>query len=211
MEPRRTLSCLYVQAGGIRQAQIMLLDRRGGNASQLTKLTGDIGDLRLVAGRQASGAHHDGGRCGHCPSPSSSMPCTSSRMPTAISAPDSGSIVSVRCRGAARRTADHRFALQRRAAILVSRRPARSPLFARANMGPDQDGRADIDVVDAQAGAVPRNVHVPMRPIPRSSAWSPDGKLIAYMQGIEPKFNAYIQDRFAVVPAEGGAAAPADR
>lgn len=35
-------------------------------------------------------------------------------------------------------------------------------------------------------------------------AWSPDGTLIAYLQGLEPKFNAYMQDRLFVVPATGG-------
>lgn len=33
---------------------------------------------------------------------------------------------------------------------------------------------------------------------------SPDGTLIAYLQGLEPKFNAYMQDRLFVVPSGGG-------
>jgi hypothetical protein len=39
-------------------------------------------------------------------------------------------------------------------------------------------------------------------------AWSPDGKLLAYLQGLEPKFNAYMQDHLAVVPAAGGVPRP---
>jgi dipeptidyl aminopeptidase/acylaminoacyl peptidase len=74
--------------------------------------------------------------------------------------------------------------------------------------GPDQDGRADIDLVDSKAGAVPRTVARPYAPNTQKLAWSPDGKLIAYLQGIEPKFNAYMQDCLWVVPAGGGAPRP---
>jgi dipeptidyl aminopeptidase/acylaminoacyl peptidase len=69
----------------------------------------------------------------------------------------------------------------------------------------DQDGRADIDVIDAQPGAVPRKIVRPYAPNRQRLAWSPDGALIAYLQGLEPKFNAYMQDRLFVVPPAGGA------
>ena len=42
-------------------------------------------------------------------------------------------------------------------------------------------------------------------------AWSPNGTLIGYLQGLEPKFNAYMQDHLAVVPAAGGESRPLDR
>ena len=35
-------------------------------------------------------------------------------------------------------------------------------------------------------------------------AWSPDGTLIAYAQGSEPKYNFHSLNRLAVVPAAGG-------
>jgi dipeptidyl aminopeptidase/acylaminoacyl peptidase len=36
-------------------------------------------------------------------------------------------------------------------------------------------------------------------------AWSPDGSSIAYLQGAEPRYNAYMQDHLFLVPAAGGA------
>src|SRR5882762_10821785 len=71
--------------------------------------------------------------------------------------------------------------------------------------GPDQDGREDIDVVEPVAGAVPRTIVRPYAPNTQKLAWSPDGTSIAFLQGLEPKFNAYIQDRLALMPAAGGA------
>ena len=88
--------------------------------------------------------------------------------------------------------------------------PAWSPdgrqiAFIRTNEnGPDQDGRADLDVIDARSGASPRKVVRAYSPNTQRLAWSPDGKLIAYLQGLEPKFNAYMQDHLYVVPAAGG-------
>jgi dipeptidyl aminopeptidase/acylaminoacyl peptidase len=71
--------------------------------------------------------------------------------------------------------------------------------------GPDPDGRTDIDVIDARTGAGARNIARPYAPNAQALAWSPDGSVLAYLQGLEPKFNAYIQDRLFVVPAAGGA------
>jgi dipeptidyl aminopeptidase/acylaminoacyl peptidase len=72
-------------------------------------------------------------------------------------------------------------------------------------MGADQDGREDIDVIDARAGSMPRNLVHPFAPNTQRLAWSPDGTQIAYLQGLEPKYNAYMQDRLFTVPAAGGA------
>ena len=69
----------------------------------------------------------------------------------------------------------------------------------------DPDGRADIDVIDARVGATPRTIVRPYAPNAQKIAWSPDGSLIAYLGGAEPKFNAYMQDRLFVVAPGGGA------
>jgi dipeptidyl aminopeptidase/acylaminoacyl peptidase len=74
--------------------------------------------------------------------------------------------------------------------------------------GADEDGRADIDVIDARTGSTPRKLVRPFAPNRQKLAWSPDGKQIAFLQGLEPKFNAYIQDRLFVVAAAGGAPRP---
>jgi dipeptidyl aminopeptidase/acylaminoacyl peptidase len=70
--------------------------------------------------------------------------------------------------------------------------------------GVDRDGRADIDVIDAHPGGAVRSLARPYAPNFQKLEWSPDGKLVAYLQGLEPKFNAYMQDRLFVVPAAGG-------
>ncbi len=70
----------------------------------------------------------------------------------------------------------------------------------------DPDGRTDIDIVEPHAGAVPRTLVRPYAPNTQKLAFSPDGTLLAYLQGLEPKFSAYIQDHLFVVPAAGGQA-----
>ncbi|SRR5579859_1876510 len=70
----------------------------------------------------------------------------------------------------------------------------------------DQDGREDIDIVEPRAGATPHHVVRPFAPNTQQLAWSPNGAQIAYLQGQEPKFSAYLQDRLMIVPAAGGAA-----
>jgi dipeptidyl aminopeptidase/acylaminoacyl peptidase len=190
---------------GSDKAQIMLLDRRGGNASQFTKVTGDIGDYawspdgkRLVFTMTDTDA-------GTPPKPIV--------IGTMHFKQDADGYIGAEQRqhlylfdvGSKRvdaLTADSQYNED-----LPSWSPDGSQIaFVRTReRGPDQDGRADIDVVDSKAGAAPRTVVRPYAPNTQKIAWSPDGRLIAYLQGIEPKFNAYMQDCLWVVPAGGGA------
>jgi Tol biopolymer transport system component len=62
-----------------------------------------------------------------------------------------------------------------------------------------------VFVIDAPEGAAPRKLTNYPGPDVGKLAWSPDGKLIAYLQGSESKFSAYSMNRLAVVPADGGA------
>lgn len=70
---------------------------------------------------------------------------------------------------------------------------------------PDQTGTDDIFIVEARAGAKPRKLLTAYSPDQQRLVWSPDGQLLAFLEGFEPKFNAYNQDRLAVVPVAGGA------
>jgi dipeptidyl aminopeptidase/acylaminoacyl peptidase len=70
---------------------------------------------------------------------------------------------------------------------------------------PDLSGTNDIFVVDARAGATPRKIVSAYEPGGQHLAWSPDGKLIAYLVGLEPKYNAYGQSRLFITPVDGGA------
>lgn len=69
---------------------------------------------------------------------------------------------------------------------------------------PDRSRNSDVFVVDAKAGAVPRRLTTHEGPDGGRLAWSSDGKLIAYTQGSDPKYSAYNLNRLAVVPADGG-------
>lgn len=69
---------------------------------------------------------------------------------------------------------------------------------------PDRTLNSDVFVLDARPGATPLQLTTFKGPDSGPLAWSPDSKLIAYLQGSEPKYSAYSMDRLAVVPASGG-------
>ena len=80
----------------------------------------------------------------------------------------------------------------------------------RAPADPDRSNNADVFVMDARAGAPARAITTfPGDDNDRGSsppAFSPDGKLVAYLQGAEARDYAYGQDQLMVVPVAGGAA-----
>jgi len=64
----------------------------------------------------------------------------------------------------------------------------------------------DVFIADAKPGAVPRRITTWTGPDTGKLAWSPDGATIAYLQGSDPRYNAYNLDRLAIVPVKGGPA-----
>jgi dipeptidyl aminopeptidase/acylaminoacyl peptidase len=187
------------------QGQIMLLDRRGGDARQLTNVTGEIADYAWAPdGKRLVIAMEHGGE-GKLPKPIVIDAWHFKR--------EEGGYLRA---GAGRHLYLFDIESQRLDALTSNPEfdeelPAWSPdgrqiAFVRTHEeGPDQDGREDIDVIDARADAKPRSLAHPYAPNTQALAWSPDGSLIAYLQGLEPKFNAYMQDHLFVVPAAGGA------
>jgi dipeptidyl aminopeptidase/acylaminoacyl peptidase len=199
----RYLSFLSTPAGSDK-AQLMLLDRRGGDARQLIRVSGDIGDYAWAP---------DGKRLAFTEVPADSAPAP---RPIVIDAlhfkqDEDGYIgagharhlylVDVDSQHIDPLTADAQFNDD-----LPAWSPdGRSIAFIRSReQGADQDGREDIDVIEARTGAAARNIARPFAPNTQKLAWSPDGALIAYLQGREPKLNAYMQDRLFTVPAAGG-------
>jgi len=74
----------------------------------------------------------------------------------------------------------------------------------RAGADPDRSNNTDIYIVAAEPGAQPRQLTTWEGPDDGPLAWSPDGRWIAYLQGREPRFFAYDQPVIALVPATGG-------
>jgi dipeptidyl aminopeptidase/acylaminoacyl peptidase len=69
---------------------------------------------------------------------------------------------------------------------------------------PDRIDNTDIFVVEAKAGAEPRQLTTFPGPDGGRPSWSPDSQSIAYLQGDEPKYSAYNLNKLAVVRAVGG-------
>jgi dipeptidyl aminopeptidase/acylaminoacyl peptidase len=71
-------------------------------------------------------------------------------------------------------------------------------------IGPEGAGIDDIRLIEASPGATPRTLLSHWSPNHQQLGWSPDGRLVAFLQGDEPRYNAYIMDRLAVVDVESG-------
>ncbi|MBS1850433.1 MAG: S9 family peptidase [Acidobacteria bacterium] len=69
---------------------------------------------------------------------------------------------------------------------------------------PDQSANDEVYVIDARPGAVPRRLTAAYSAGGQKLAWSPDGKLIAYLIGDDAKYNAYSMNRLAVVNVSDG-------
>lgn len=74
------------------------------------------------------------------------------------------------------------------------------------HFGADEDGREDIVLVGAATGSSPQVLARIYSPNAQHLSWSPDGKELAYMEGLEPRLSAYVSDRLFVRPVAGGEA-----
>jgi len=203
----RRLSYIATPTGSDK-AQIMLMDRRGGDARPVTSVKGDIGEYTWSP---------DGKRLVFAMDQGEEEAAQKSPKPIVIDAMHfkddadgylgSGRgrhlyLIDIDSKRVDALTTDEKFNEDLPAWSPDGRRIA---FIRTVEKGPDQDGRTDIDLIDATPGAAPQNIARPFAPNTQRLAFSPDGLLIAYLQGLEPKFNAYMQDRLFVVTTAGGA------
>jgi dipeptidyl aminopeptidase/acylaminoacyl peptidase len=203
---------------GASNAQLMLLDRRGGEPRALTSTPDDIGEYawspdgkKLVLVIEASG--EEASKPGSSPKP---VP-----KPVVIDSlhfkqdldgylgNDHGRhlyLLDVDSKSLDPLTQDSSF---------NEDSPAFSPdghsvAFIRTHeKGPDPDGMYDLDVLPVTQQQAPsitaiRTVARIYNAGSQYLAWSPDGSSIAYFEGLEPKYDAYAQSRLMLVPAAGG-------
>jgi dipeptidyl aminopeptidase/acylaminoacyl peptidase len=206
----RYLSYLSIPAGSDK-AQILLMDRRGGDARPLTSVKGGIGEYAWSPdGRTIAFAMEQGEEGAAQKSPKPIVIDAMHFKDDTDGYLGSGRgrhlyLIDVDSQRVDALTTDDTFNEDLPAWSPDGRRIA----FIRTlEKGSDPDGRSDLDVIDATSGAAPHRIARPFAPNRQKLAWSPDGLLIAYLEGLEPRFNAYMQDRLFVVAAAGGAARP---
>jgi dipeptidyl aminopeptidase/acylaminoacyl peptidase len=68
---------------------------------------------------------------------------------------------------------------------------------------PDRNTNSDIWILEAKAKAIPRQLTTWVD-FDTNPVWSPDGKWIAYLRSLTPEWDAYEQPHLAVVPVTGG-------
>ena len=67
-----------------------------------------------------------------------------------------------------------------------------------------QLGQDEILLVAAEPGAQPRRLLTTWSPNHQHLEWSPDGMLVAFLEGDEPRYNAYMMDRLALIEVSSG-------
>ncbi|HWZ61504.1 MAG TPA: S9 family peptidase [Steroidobacteraceae bacterium] len=65
-------------------------------------------------------------------------------------------------------------------------------------------GRDDIELLALQPGAQPKRLLSTWSPNHQKLQWSPDGRQLAFLQGAELRYNAYIMDALAVADVTSG-------
>jgi len=75
---------------------------------------------------------------------------------------------------------------------------------SRRGPDPDRSNDSNVFVIEAKPGSQPRQLTTFQGSDSGRPAWSPDGQLIAYLQGDEPRFSAYNLGKLAIIPSTGG-------
>lgn len=201
------------------QSQIWLLDLRGGEPRQLTHVEGDLGTyawspdgkkmvLTLSEGDSESAARADStGKAGGAAKAAKPIVIDTFHFKQ-----DVDGYMTARSR-------KHLYLLDVESGALEQLTtnaeynddlPAWSPdgkliaYVSNHSPEPEQTGRDEIYLVETHAGARPRQLVAVYSPNHQHLEFSPDGRLLALLQGLEPRHLAYITDRLAVVSVSDG-------
>ncbi|MBV9330429.1 MAG: S9 family peptidase, partial [Alphaproteobacteria bacterium] len=192
---------------GADKSQLLVLDRRGGNARPLTNVTGELEDYAWSP---------DGKRIVFVmEQPEEKVP-----KPIVIDAwhfkQDREGYLH-----AARATHLYLIDVESRKTEALTSDPAFSETlpcwspegrwiaFVRSKgFAPDEDGRTELDLIEPKVGAKAHSIARIFAPNQQRLAFSPDGAWLAFLQGLEPKFNAYMQDHLYLISPAGGTTRP---
>ncbi len=76
--------------------------------------------------------------------------------------------------------------------------------FSNRDSDPDRTGKLELYLVDVGAPHAPRKLAEFFAPNKPALAWTPDGTRMVYTSGLEPRLNAYIQDRLNLISVADG-------
>jgi dipeptidyl aminopeptidase/acylaminoacyl peptidase len=195
------------QRGADTTAQIYVLDRRGGEAEAFTAVTGDIGDYAWSP---------DGTRMVATLSPGNAVAPGKAPKPIVLDrlhfkADKKGYLTGAdRAQLVLLDVATKKLEPLTTEARFDDLSPAWSPdgrsiaFLSSRDSDPDHSGKQELYVIDARGGATPRKLTEFFAGNKSSLIWTRDGKHILYLIGDEPKLNAYIQDRLALVDVSDG-------
>jgi dipeptidyl aminopeptidase/acylaminoacyl peptidase len=215
-EPKFSPDGRYVSFLSARKAegksQLYLLDRRGGEARLLEGISGDVAEYawspdgsQLVVSMSAPAAEE-----------ATDKPADKAKSPAPIVIDrlhfkdDSDGYLT-----AADRKQLYLFDLATRTLtpLTADRQaddtaPAYSPdgrhIAFFSNPTIDQTAKLELNIVDARAGAPVRKLTELFAPNKAALRWTPDGTRLIYTTGLEPRLNAYIQDRLSVFTLADG-------
>ena len=78
--------------------------------------------------------------------------------------------------------------------------------FSTRDSDPDRTGKLALYLLDLASPSTPRKLTEFFAPNKPALTWTPDGTRLLYTSGLEPRLNAYIQDRLNVIAVADGKA-----